>query len=585
MTDSSIGYLTVSLPSLEVITSEGYHPVDQLDPNLIPEPGRTNLQRVGLDLWVLQTNPENTCLSLVILPNIRTVYSSFRLILEPPASAANELPSYPLVLLRWHLYHLFENPSTLRFTPTYLQECFFRHLGQANPNQSDQRPNLCDMLCPEDGMAKEDLELAVDNCLRQLNPSEVQDLWVEAVYLSQMSGSSFVVDLVTLLTSHVRLNSLEPSCAWLCEHMLGVARQNRKNRLGKKLLELVAKWLPSDLQSSDWFSFALYAHAMGEILYKDNLRTLHLNECSSFFEKSLLFIKRSKDLNETTELFYRNVYYLGLVELGRQNLTTAASYFLIGLNSQELKEQAQLDELTLQTTIGATQELFLTAKVLSQNNLVDHARSFLARAFGLLSQLVGSDDFSAEVVEKAVGEIIRKAHETEALVRVLDPNGHLSPPSSNRDNKSLTMTLRKHLDLLATHQDGAHEILWVAITHKNSGLSIFDYDFTQGKAGLNKSIYSSFIHAVSTWGQVELKVGPAEEIRYQGYHVVIEHFPSAILVAVCRTNVGRVRDALLKFGNSFQNTFQEDLDRWEGETALFNERGVELVKDILFPVL
>jgi hypothetical protein len=128
------------------------------------------------------------------------------------------------------------------------------------------------------------------------------------------------------------------------------------------------------------------------------------------------------------------------------------------------------------------------------------------------------------------------------------------------------------------------KIFWLSILDQG-GLVLFEYDFEESRISTKNTLYSSFIYAITKWGQVELNA-PAKELNFLGNTFMIEELESIELIAVVSKPSPEYRRLLRNFASSFEKEFGNILNsNWNGNTSIFHEKGKAIINDLKTSIL
>ena len=150
---------------------------------------------------------------------------------------------------------------------------------------------------------------------------------------------------------------------------------------------------------------------------------------------------------------------------------------------------------------------------------------------------------------------------------------------NNLNIRDLYSIVVDHINNMNIEED---RIFWLTVIDKG-GLTLFSYDF-EGKSNKSKNtLYSSFIFAISRWGEKELASGPATELAFSDNTIIIEPLKDIDIIAVVSKSSVETKSSIKLFANSFFKKFKIELEDWNGSTEIF--KSATLIIEKCFPKL
>jgi hypothetical protein len=226
---------------------------------------------------------------------------------------------------------------------------------------------------------------------------------------------------------------------------------------------------------------------------------------------------------------------------------------------------------------GAT-DLYIAGKVSAQTFQYDNSKMYINQALNYIWEVlkIFRDEPYEFVIEEQLKSLILQIH--EICNRENYFINHLCDIGSFETIRELSVhelinSISEHITKMDLEHD---QILWLSVIDKG-GLTIFSYDFTGKADNKRNTLYSSFIFAVSKWGEKELSSGPATELTFSGNTIMIESLELIDVIVVATKSSIDIKNGVIAFANAFFKTNEHHLRDWNGSTTVF-EHSKDLVK-------
>ncbi len=357
-------------------------------------------------------------------------------------------------------------------------------------------------------------------------------------------------------------------------------------KTGLKLIEKI----PFNIQltSEQWLLLAEFNFKLGSLcynLFKGTNYALTL----LFFEKALNYLSKSANERKTLLILSATVWFIGQIEFEKGYSIKASDYQLSSIYYQKNFTKEEFDEyfqlnrsetrnaLILSSYQGAT-DFFIASKVAAQSFQIDYSKNYLYHSYLFINRIL-------RIIDKEKDYAILSQIRTFLLQlhSVIDKEGFMlnhscdsSVLSSNLlDNDEFIKYVDSHTELL---EDRDKKVFWLAVLDQG-GIVIFEYDFENNSLSSKNTLYSSFIHVISKWGQIELESGPARELNFLGNSFIIEALDGIEVIAVVSKPSPEFRFAVKNFAFNFNKAFGEILQNdWNGSIKTFESKGLELIE-------
>jgi hypothetical protein len=369
--------------------------------------------------------------------------------------------------------------------------------------------------------------------------------------------------------------------------------QDWKN--GLKLVEKIVYSI--QISPQIWLLIADYTFKLGLLcynLFKGSNYALTL----LFFEKTLNFLSKvtNDDHEKVLLLLSASIWHIGQIEFENGYSIKASEYQLSSLyyqknlSSKEYEEYFQSDKFKIRNTFiiasfQAATDFFIATKVTAQLFQNEYAKNYLNHSYSFINRIlriITSNETDFTIIEQ-IRTFLRQLH------TVIDKEGLIQNHSCDFNLLSAQqIEISNLIDYVNNHisslGDFDKKIFWLSILDQG-GLVLFEYDFEESRISTKNTLYSSFIYAITKWGQVELNA-PAKELNFLGNTFMIEELESIELIAVVSKPSPEYRRLLRNFASSFEKEFGNILNsNWNGNTSIFHEKGKAIINDLKTSIL
>lgn len=343
------------------------------------------------------------------------------------------------------------------------------------------------------------------------------------------------------------------------------------------------------LTGEQWLLLADFSFKLGSLcynLFKGSNYALTL----LFFEKTLNYLSKSTNERKTLLILSATVWFIGQIEFEKGYSIKASDYQLSSIYYQKnfsndefenffsLSRTETRNALILSTFQGAT-DFFIASKVAAQSFQNEFSKNFLYHSYLFINRILRLIDNEKDyVILSQIRTFLLQLHS------VIDKEGFMlnhscdsnTLSSSILDTEEFMKYVDSHVSLL---EDRDKKVFWLAVLDQG-GIVLFEYDFEKNSLSSKNTLYSSFIHVISKWGQVELESGPARELNFLGNSFIIEVIDGIEIIAVVSKPSPEFRFAVKNFASNFNKSFAEELKEWNGNVKMFESKGLELVENL-----
>ena len=359
-------------------------------------------------------------------------------------------------------------------------------------------------------------------------------------------------------------------------------------KTGLKLIENINN---QNLDPEKWYLLSNLTFKLGQLcysLYKGSNYALTL----LFFEKTLNYISKAPNERKVILILSATLWFIGRIEFEKGYSIKASDYELSSMyyqkeiNQEEFEEYFQSNRISMRnsfilSTFQGSTDFFIASKVAAQTFQIDSSKNYLNHSYLYINRILRilrSDEQDQAILEQIRTFLLQ-------LHSVIDKEGFLVNhscdlqllSSGGLEKQVLIDYVSNHLLLL---DDKDKRIIWLTVLDKG-GISLFEYDFEEEKVTSKNTLYSSFIHVISRWGEVELESGPVQELNFLGNSFIIELVGDTEVIAVVSKPTTEFHYAIRIFANKFDKEFSNVLNSdWKGNIKIFETKSLELIEDL-----
>ena len=359
-------------------------------------------------------------------------------------------------------------------------------------------------------------------------------------------------------------------------------------KIGLKLIEKIT--FITQLQPNKWLLIAEFSFRIGLLcynLFKGSNYALTL----LFFEKTLNFLSKAENEQKILLILSATIWYIGQIEFEKGYSIKASDYQLSSIYYQKNFSDEEFDQFFHSTRVKtrnslilssfqAATDFFIASKVAAQSFQIEDSKNYLFHSYSFTNRILKIiNNQSDYAILEQIRTFLLQLHS------VIDKEGFIpnhSCDSNVLSSKQLESTefiqyANSHLSYL---EDRDKKIIWLAVLDQG-GIVLFEYDFEENCLSSKNTLYSSFIHVISKWGQVEFESGPAKELNFLGNSFIIESSETIEVIAVVSKPSVEFHFAIKNFANKFNATFKNILNNnWNGSVKIFEEKGLEFIKNL-----
>lgn len=363
-------------------------------------------------------------------------------------------------------------------------------------------------------------------------------------------------------------------------------------KMGVQLLDKIT--ISTQLNQTQWLLLAEFNFKLGFLcynLFKGSNYALTL----MFFEKTLNYLSKSNTDKKVLLILSSTVWFIGQIEyeigysIKASDYQLSSIYYQNNFSDDEFKEYFKTDKANTRNTFilssfQAATDYFIACKVASQS-YSEYSKNYLYQSYSYIKRILRIINNQTDyAILEQIRLFLLQVHS------VIDKEGFILNHSCDTNILSSKVLISNefinyidsHISLL---EDSDKKIIWLAVLDQG-GLVLFEYDFEENKISSKNTLYSSFIHVISKWGQVELESGPAKEINFLGNSFIVELDESIEVIAVVSKPSPEFHYAIRNLALNFNKAFKHVLEsEWNGNIKIFESKGlqfIDLLKESLF---
>ena len=360
-------------------------------------------------------------------------------------------------------------------------------------------------------------------------------------------------------------------------------------KVGFKLIDKIT--FQTQLNPEKWLILSEFALKIGQLcyyLFKGSNYALTL----IFFEKTLNFLSKASIERKDNIILSAALWFISQIEFEKGYSIKASDYILSSMYYQRDFTDEEYDKFfqtskdkirnsLIFSSFQAATEYFIAGKVASQSFQYELAKNFLANSYKLVNRILrilvmNENDLPILVQIKTFLLQLHSIVEKEGFQGKHSCDANILSDKNSEIN-DITEYVRNHISLL---EDIDKKIFWLSILDQG-GVSLFEYDFEERSVSSKNTLYSSFMHVISKWGQVELDSGPVKELNFLGNSFIIELQEPIEIIAVVSKAAPEFHMALKNIATSFNKEFGFLLqNNWDGNIKIFEEKSLEMVSKL-----
>lgn len=337
-----------------------------------------------------------------------------------------------------------------------------------------------------------------------------------------------------------------------------------------------------EFDEKEWTDLLKFSFSMGELTY-NLFRGSNVGLIIYFFEKTLNFISKTTFNQEIYKILSATIWYLGQIEFERGYSINAAEYQLNAYNGiMNLDEhvipvsKSKIESKLLMALYQGATDLFISSKISAQSFQTEQSKTYLIRSLRFLQNILN-------IINESFPIITQIKTLTLQIHGICDRENFLPSHTCDIDSfekikylkiEEIYSNIKNHLDNMNID---AAKIFWVTVIDKG-GITLFSYDFEENSFTTKNTLYASFIHIISRWGEKELASGPVKEFTFSGNSILIEPLNEIEIIAVVSKSSVDIKSATKEFANGFANEFNGVIENWNGSMSIFEKKGKEILQ-------